>query len=53
MTKRVFMEPTTVAGVAWAPTRGISKVEVQLGEGEPWLEADLSDPDAGRSIRPT
>ncbi len=33
-----------VAGVAWAPTRGISKVEVQLGEDEPWLEADLSEP---------
>ena len=35
---------TTVAGVAWAPTRGISKVEVQLGEGADWVEAELSDP---------
>jgi DMSO/TMAO reductase YedYZ molybdopterin-dependent catalytic subunit len=34
----------TIAGVAWAPTRGISKVEVQLGEGEPWVEAELSEP---------
>ena len=33
-----------VAGVAWAPTRGISQVEVQLGEGAPWVEAELSQP---------
>jgi DMSO/TMAO reductase YedYZ molybdopterin-dependent catalytic subunit len=33
-----------VAGVAWAPTRGISKVEVQLGADQPWLEAELSEP---------
>lgn len=32
-----------VAGVAWAPTRGIQRVEVQLDEG-PWLEAELSEP---------
>jgi len=32
-----------VAGVAWAPHRGISKVEVQLGEGAGWVEADLSE----------
>jgi DMSO/TMAO reductase YedYZ molybdopterin-dependent catalytic subunit len=33
----------TVAGVAWAPSRGISKVEVQLGENAPWVEAELSE----------
>ena len=33
----------TVAGVAWAPTRGISHVEVSLDEGE-WHEAELSQP---------
>jgi DMSO/TMAO reductase YedYZ molybdopterin-dependent catalytic subunit len=33
-----------VAGVAWAPTRGISKVEVQFGEDQPWVEAELSEP---------
>jgi hypothetical protein len=33
-----------VAGVAWAPPRGISKVEVQLGEEADWVEADLSEP---------
>jgi DMSO/TMAO reductase YedYZ molybdopterin-dependent catalytic subunit len=32
----------TVAGVAWAPTRGISLVEVRLGDAE-WKEADLSE----------
>jgi DMSO/TMAO reductase YedYZ molybdopterin-dependent catalytic subunit len=31
-----------VAGVAWAPTRGISKVELQVDEGE-WLPARLGD----------
>lgn len=36
--------PRTVAGVAWAPTRGIERVEVQLGGGEPWVEAELSEP---------
>ena len=40
---------TTVApfgpvGVAWAPDRGISKVEVQIGEDAPWVEAELSSP---------
>jgi len=35
----------TVAGVAWAPTRGISKVEVRVDEG-PWAEASLG-PDIG------
>ncbi|MCB1007229.1 MAG: molybdopterin-dependent oxidoreductase, partial [Acidimicrobiales bacterium] len=29
-----------VAGVAWAPTRGIAKVEVQIDDG-PWEEARL------------
>jgi len=31
-----------VAGVAWAPTRGIAKVEVQVDEGA-WREATLAD----------
>ncbi|HHC08946.1 MAG TPA: molybdopterin-binding oxidoreductase [Actinobacteria bacterium] len=31
------------AGVAWAPTRGIARVEVQLDEG-PWREAELTEP---------
>lgn len=31
---------TIVAGVAWAPTRGIARVEVRVDEGE-WREAEL------------
>jgi DMSO/TMAO reductase YedYZ molybdopterin-dependent catalytic subunit len=34
--------PTKIAGVAWAPNRGISKVEVQVDGGE-WHEARLAD----------
>lgn len=36
--------PRRVAGVAWAPHRGISKVEVRLGEDSDWVEARLSEP---------
>jgi DMSO/TMAO reductase YedYZ molybdopterin-dependent catalytic subunit len=45
-TNRAALEPGThnVAGVAWAPNRGISKVEVQLGEDADWVEARLSEP---------
>ncbi|MGD9793207.1 MAG: molybdopterin-dependent oxidoreductase, partial [Acidimicrobiia bacterium] len=32
--------PNPIAGVAWAPTRGISKVEVSIDDG-PWMEAKL------------
>jgi DMSO/TMAO reductase YedYZ molybdopterin-dependent catalytic subunit len=35
--------PVQVAGVAWAPTRGISKVEVQL-DNSGWQPAELSVP---------
>jgi DMSO/TMAO reductase YedYZ molybdopterin-dependent catalytic subunit len=31
-----------IAGVAWAPTRGITKVEVQIDDG-PWQPAELGD----------
>ncbi len=31
-----------IAGVAWAPSRGITKVEVQVDDG-PWMEARLGD----------
>jgi hypothetical protein len=33
--------PVAVAGVAWAPTRGISRVEVKVDD-EPWAEARLA-----------
>ncbi len=39
-----YLGERMVAGVAWAPHRGISKVEVQLGEDAPWVEAELSEP---------
>ena len=32
-----------VAGVAWAPDRGISRVEVRVDQ-QPWVEAELSAP---------
>lgn len=32
--------PVMVAGVAWAPTRGISKVEINVDDG-PWMPAAL------------
>jgi DMSO/TMAO reductase YedYZ molybdopterin-dependent catalytic subunit len=35
----------TIAGVAWAPTRGISRVEVRVEDG-PWIDATLG-PDIG------
>lgn len=41
---RIPAGPRQVAGVAWAPTREISRVEVQLGDGEPWVDAELSEP---------
>jgi DMSO/TMAO reductase YedYZ molybdopterin-dependent catalytic subunit len=31
-----------IAGVAWAPNKGIEKVEVRVGAG-PWTEAELGD----------
>jgi hypothetical protein len=44
MGESVLPGTVTVAGVAWAPNRGIDKVEVQLGEGASWREAELSEP---------
>lgn len=41
---RIDSRPTTVAGVAWAPSRGISQVEVRLGEDAGWVDAQLSEP---------
>ncbi|MFE0699828.1 molybdopterin-dependent oxidoreductase [Streptomyces sp. NPDC058872] len=37
--------PVTVAGVAWAQHRGITRVEIRIGDG-PWQDADLA-PQAG------
>ena len=33
-------EPVSVAGIAWAPTRGIDRVEVKLGQDD-WVECRL------------
>jgi len=35
--------PTNIAGVAWAPDRGVARVEVSIDEGD-WHEATLSAP---------
>ncbi|MFQ5555702.1 MAG: molybdopterin-dependent oxidoreductase [Acidimicrobiia bacterium] len=35
--------PTVLAGVAWAPLKGIETVEVSIDSG-PWQPAELSDP---------
>ncbi|MPZ89323.1 MAG: molybdopterin-dependent oxidoreductase [Nitriliruptorales bacterium] len=42
--------PTAVAGVAWAPTRGIEGVEVQVDDG-PWAQARLADEAGGDTWR--
>jgi len=34
--------PSAIAGVAWAPSRSISKVEIQIGGGA-WIETELVD----------
>ena len=38
---RIDAGPRAIAGVAWAPHRGIDRVEVRIDEG-PWMEAELS-----------
>jgi DMSO/TMAO reductase YedYZ molybdopterin-dependent catalytic subunit len=35
------VRPDVIAGVAWAPTRGIERVEVRVDDG-PWREATLA-----------
>jgi DMSO/TMAO reductase YedYZ molybdopterin-dependent catalytic subunit len=40
---RLAAGPTVVAGVAWAPTRGIERVEVRVDDG-PWVAAELAAP---------
>jgi DMSO/TMAO reductase YedYZ molybdopterin-dependent catalytic subunit len=42
--------PRAIAGVAWAPNRGISRVEVRIDEGA-WMEAELSEPLSGDAWR--
>ncbi len=40
---RIERGPTTIAGVAWAPDRGISGVEVSIDDGD-WQAARMSRP---------
>jgi len=40
---RVPLGPTVIAGVAWAPTHGIERVEVRIDEGA-WQTCELSVP---------
>ncbi len=40
---QVAAGPRAIAGVAWAPGRGIAGVEVRIDEGE-WQSAELSEP---------
>jgi DMSO/TMAO reductase YedYZ molybdopterin-dependent catalytic subunit len=42
--QRVATGSVEIAGVAWAPTRGISRVEVTIDDGATWREAELSVP---------
>ncbi|MFN7151122.1 MAG: molybdopterin-dependent oxidoreductase [Microthrixaceae bacterium] len=39
---RIPVGPTPIAGVAWAQTRGITKVEVRIDDGD-WQAAELGD----------
>ena len=36
-------KPAVIAGVAWAPLKGIERVEVSVDEGE-WIEAEVTTP---------
>jgi DMSO/TMAO reductase YedYZ molybdopterin-dependent catalytic subunit len=45
---RIPAGPTAVAGVAWAPTRDVQRVEVQIDDG-PWHDATLG-PGLGRNV---
>jgi DMSO/TMAO reductase YedYZ molybdopterin-dependent catalytic subunit len=40
--EKVPVGRSVIAGVAWAQTRGISRVEVKVDDG-PWVEAELAD----------
>ena len=40
---KVEAGPYTLGGVAWAPTKGVELVEVQV-DGGPWMLAEVSEP---------
>lgn len=39
--QRIEAGSVPIAGVAWAPTRGVTRVEVRIDDGE-WIDADLA-----------
>ena len=41
--ERIAAVDAVFAGVAWAPTRGIDRVEVRIDDGA-WLEAEITEP---------
>lgn len=41
--QRIDGAPAVIAGVAWAPTRGIAMVEISVDDAE-WVEAEVSVP---------
>jgi DMSO/TMAO reductase YedYZ molybdopterin-dependent catalytic subunit len=48
--KKITAGPQPIAGVAWAPTRGVQKVEVQVDDG-PWQTARLGADDGSEAWR--
>ena len=46
--QRVAADPLVVAGVAWAPTKGVARVEVKLDDGE-WVNCELTSPLSGKA----
>ena len=48
--RRVDPGPQIIAGVAWSPVVGISRVEVQVDDG-PWADATLADAISGSTWR--
>ncbi len=48
--QRLQAGPTRIGGVAWAPNRGISRVEVRIDDGN-WFDATLADELAADSWR--
>jgi len=47
---RIAARARAIAGVAWAPHRGVDRVEVRIDEGE-WIEAELSSEISDNSWR--
>ena len=47
---RIPARARAIAGVAWAPHRGVDRVEVRIDEGE-WIEAELSSEISDNSWR--